>query len=115
MPRLTARWLRATATASSTRALVPGRSAMSPLMRLMSCRILLISCSEGAADVRVDSSALVAAASRSLGAQQVVEAGGQAGQEEALNAGRRRTDRVRERAARAGRASHCSQVISPLR
>lgn len=116
MPRLTEPYLRATVTTSSMRARsYQGRPAVPPLMRSISYRILLISCSEGNGGYACPYIDAAGGGQPFPGAQQLVEAGGQVGQQAALNASRGRADRVREQAARAGRASYCSQVISPLR
>jgi hypothetical protein len=82
------------------------------LTRSMSCRILLISCSEGDGGCAYLFIGAAGGGQLFPGAQQVVEAGGQVEQveqEEALNAGRGRADRLPERAARGERAA---QVIA---
>jgi hypothetical protein len=100
MPGLTEPYLRATVTASSIRARsYQGRPAVPPLMRSMSCRIfadLLLGGDCGCAFPYIGDDG---GGPPFPGAQQVVEAGGQVGQEAALNTSRGRADRVRERAA----------------
>ena len=104
--------VRATATpAHSCR----GSPAMSPSMRLMSCRILLISCSEGGGGGACPFAGAAGGGQPFPGAQHVVEVGGRVRQERRCTRAAVVLDRVREGAARAGRTSHCSQVISPLR